>query len=506
MMTHDGRTTITRMFLWTMLLLVWSGSITVQGKVTSLVPHQKTQPSWKTNLELTRTNHKNHHDGHNLRRSNNNVRRMQHDKDLDEVDYVDPDAITNPPSVSLKPSVTPSERPTATPSAIPTSSPSASPSAGPTRSPSAAPSQSPSARPSLSFSPSIETSETPSMSLSPSISPTGTPSMSPSIDCTSDETGSFGVTNITNDRNETTSLTVTYYYEVETSTTTVDNDDPQEVVQTVILPAIERAISDRIIALFFNDRAGECAARLDNDINNLRKRQLQMQMQMQQQERRRKLEVVGVSGSPPDVIYEGSECQIGGQDLLGPSTDNTTTNNSSTNIFQMIPDACSVVEGELTLFVKTTNVKGDEEERVKTLIREGMEEGDFVSAHPNIYKLHYIDNFEDQYVKAEDDNEGGFLQDLVDQFGVIPLAIVAAAIAMVCFLCLVLCLCLRKRKNEDDDCDNDESMSSSSATDHPSSIVTTTTSSSLKNVTPLPQSTSTSLDIHKDEADGYGSA
>eukprot|EP00550_Attheya_septentrionalis_P007852 CAMPEP_0198284982 /NCGR_PEP_ID=MMETSP1449-20131203/4320_1 /TAXON_ID=420275 /ORGANISM="Attheya septentrionalis, Strain CCMP2084" /LENGTH=508 /DNA_ID=CAMNT_0043982207 /DNA_START=313 /DNA_END=1842 /DNA_ORIENTATION=+ len=508
-----------------MLSLLWSGSgsTTVQGKVTSLVPHQNTRPSWKQNHEWRTANHENHHDdGPNLRQSTkNNVRRMQHDKDLDEADEVDPDAITNAPSVSLTPSATPSERPTAkptktptraptasptrsptaTPSVIPSSSPSATPSTTPTSSPSATPSQSPSARPSLSFKPTIESSETPSMSLSPSMSPTGTPSSGPTIDCTSDETGSFGVTNITNDlTNETTSITVNYYYELETSIV-----DPQ-VIQTVILPAIEIAISDLIIALLFNDRSDECAARLETDVN-LRKRQLQ------QQQQRRKLEVVGVSGSPPDVIYEDGECQIGGQDLLGPSSssDNTTTttNNSSTNIFQCLTKACSVVEGELTLFVKTENVKGDEEERVKTLIREGMEQGDFVAAHANLCQLYYIDNFEDQYVKVEDDNEGGFVNDLVDQFGVVPLAIVAAAIAMVCFLCIVLCLCLRRRKNEDDDdddCNDDESMSSSSFTDHPSSIVTTTSSLLNNDVTPPPtQPTSTSLNIHKDE-DGYGSA
>eukprot|EP00978_Attheya_sp_CCMP212_P016311 scaffold42615_cov55-Attheya_sp.AAC.2 len=545
MMTQDGRTTTNRMFLW-MLLLVWSGS-TAQGKVTSFLP-QKTQPSWKQNLELRRAaNHENN--GH-LR--SNNVRRMQHDKDLDEVDFEDPDAISQPPSVSLEPSATPTKRPTDTPTktptraptaspthsptakptadptsspttspsqsptraptasptqsptakptAVPTSSPSATPSTIPTSSPSASPSQSPSARPSLSFMPSIESSEAPSLSLVPSISPTGTPSSGPTIDCTSDETGSFGVTNTSSITNETTSITVNYYYELETST--VD----AQVIQTSILPAIEIAISDLIIALLFNDRSDECAARLETDVN-LRQRQLQ-----QLQQERRKLEVVGVSGSPPDVIYEDGECQIGGQDLLEPSsssdnttTTTTTTTNSSTNIFQCLIKACSVVEGELTLFVETANVKGDEEERVKTLIREGMEQGFFVTAHVNICQLYYIDNFEDQYVTAEEDNEGGFVQDIVDQFGIIPLAIVAAAIAMVCFLCIALCLCLRRRKNEDDEDDDDESMSSSSSfADHPLSIHTTT-DSLLNNATPTQTQPTSSLDINKGE-DGYGSA
>lgn len=427
---------------------------------------------------------------------------MQHDKDLDEVDFEDPNAISYSPSVSLTPSVTPSERPTSTPSAVPTRTPSASPSqsptstpsAVPTRAPSASPSQSPSATPSLSLSPTMIPSQNPSASLVPSMGPTAIPSSDPTIDCTSDETGSFGYLYDVNNTlgNETTSLTVNYYYELETSTAEA------QVIQSSILPSIERAISDQIIALLFRDR-DECAARIFETNGNLRLRHRQLQQE------RRTLEVVGVSANPPDLTFEDGTCQIGGQASSNNAT-TTGTNGSTMNIFQP-PEACSVVQGQLTLFVKTVNVEGDEEDRVKELIREGMEDGDFVKAHPDIIQLYYIDNFDENYVQVEDTNEGGVIQDLIDQFGVIPLAIVAAGIAMVCFLCVVLVLCLRNRKDQDsyDDCNDDGSMSSSFS-DHPSSVITTTNSS--LNVPPPPvppQKTTLSLDIHKDE-DGYGSA
>ena len=143
-MTHDGRTTFNRMLLVT-LIFVWSGSFTAQGNVTPLVPHQQTKNTqhepaiiWKQKLGWRGTNTNHHDTNHHLRRT---TRRMQHDKDLDEVDFEDPNAISYSPSVSLTPSVTPSERPTSTPSAVPT------------RAPSASPSQSPSATPSLSLSP-----------------------------------------------------------------------------------------------------------------------------------------------------------------------------------------------------------------------------------------------------------------------------------------------------------------------------------------------------------------
>jgi hypothetical protein len=145
------------------------------------------------------------------------------------------------------------------------------PSAPPTQVPSKVPSSNPSVEP--TFVPTNLRSQSPSSSSPPStqLPSTSVPSTRPSSDCTADENGSFGDTSTGNE-----SL-IKYNYELTTQTndTTLLNDK--------ILPALEVAISNRLLTLIYSKN---CAGR-------------------------RRLELVGLSAIPLDVVYENGKIHVG---------------------------------------------------------------------------------------------------------------------------------------------------------------------------------------------------
>jgi hypothetical protein len=177
----------------------------------------------------------------------------RHNKNVNETNADNPDFIPNY-----------SRLPSAPPTQVPSKVPSWNPSVEPTFVPTNLRSQSPSSSP--------PPTQLPSISPTSSQAPSSVPSTRPSVDCTADENGSFGDTSTGNE-----SLVLIYNYELTTQTndTKLLNDD--------ILPALEVAISDRLLTLIYSKN---CASR-------------------------RRLELVGLSASPSDVVYENGKIHVG---------------------------------------------------------------------------------------------------------------------------------------------------------------------------------------------------
>jgi len=257
-------------------------------------------------------------------------------------------------------------------------------------------------------------------------------SMVPTTDCTSDETGSFG--------NTATGIpiTISYNFEVETSTT---NDT---YLQEKIIPALERAVSDRLLALFYKDK--KCGEQ----------RVLHSSGQGGQI---RQLEMNGLSASPTDVMLEVS-CLRGSGDIDA----------NATSCSKM----CKVFQGKATLFVDNssdTNVNsvnslesgGSNESEIEMLeiggeettlalkaIQKGMDEDDFLSAHSDICRIYFIEELVG-YVQSGSEQEGDAgIFDFIGELGVIPVAIIAAATALSCFLVILALVFKNQRRDEDD--------------------------------------------------------
>eukprot|EP00978_Attheya_sp_CCMP212_P004030 scaffold8660_cov50-Attheya_sp.AAC.2 len=118
----------------------------------------------------------------------------------------------------------------------------------------------------------------------------------PDPKCGKDENGVFG------SEVEGGSIPITYYFELELTRS--------EEVQEVVLPAIENAVIDRLLALFVQGCDG--AGRLGNT---------------------RRLGLVGMASRPRDTIYEGLECK------------------------ELSENPCYVVEGKMSLFFTTESLQ-----------------------------------------------------------------------------------------------------------------------------------------------------
>lgn len=204
--------------------------------------------------------------------------------------------------------------------------------------------------------------------------------------CLPDENGVYG-------KADGGPITITYYFELEVAATT-------EIVQQAVLPAIENAVNDRILALFVDGCGG--AAQLGT----------------------RRLELVGLASRPQDTIYEGLECIV-------PSE-----------------TPCYVVEGKMSLF-STTASSEDTSEAIDG-IKAGMEGDAFVSADARIKKLVYISDLSsyDQAIIPEEPPQeptpstggGGGI-------GFLPIAL--SAVAGVALL-VVGFLVMRRRSEQED--------------------------------------------------------
>jgi hypothetical protein len=124
---------------------------------------------------------------------------------------------------------------------------------------------------------------------------------------------------------------------------------------------------------------------------------------------------------------------------------------------------CTVVQGELTLFLDEDEDPADSEEGIQAmgLIAEGMNDDEFVSMPNDIQKVHFISNFETGYDKVEGPPP---VDELVTDdgnttsFGVLPMTLVAAAAGVL--ISLFVGFAVYKKRNESDDDDDDEELSS----------------------------------------------
>jgi hypothetical protein len=125
----------------------------------------------------------------------------------------------------------------------------------------------------------------PTSSAAPTAVPTQSPTtQSPTSDCTTDESGSYGITSTTG----TTSTTVIYYYEIETATT----GDIFEL-SAVVLPKLEDAIANKLLRVMVGDtkNCGDPDRRI-------------LSQETHGSSSRRRLDLVGLSSNPSDIVLE----------------------------------------------------------------------------------------------------------------------------------------------------------------------------------------------------------
>eukprot|EP00550_Attheya_septentrionalis_P000565 CAMPEP_0198282260 /NCGR_PEP_ID=MMETSP1449-20131203/2103_1 /TAXON_ID=420275 /ORGANISM="Attheya septentrionalis, Strain CCMP2084" /LENGTH=314 /DNA_ID=CAMNT_0043978443 /DNA_START=146 /DNA_END=1090 /DNA_ORIENTATION=- len=209
--------------------------------------------------------------------------------------------------------------------------------------------------------------------------------------CVTDENGVYG------SEVEGGLIPLTYYFELEVNRS--------EEVTEVVLPAIENAIIDRLLALFVQVCGG--TSRLGST---------------------RRLELVGLASSPQDTIFEGLECKEGAE------------------------SPCYVVEGQMSLF-STTAALQDKSAAIEG-IKSGCEDDAFVAADTRIMKINYISDISsyNQAIQPEEppeeptpvpSNTGG------GGIGFLP--IVLSAIAGVALLVVAFLVMQRRSAQEDDE-------------------------------------------------------
>eukprot|EP00978_Attheya_sp_CCMP212_P019630 scaffold55259_cov58-Attheya_sp.AAC.1 len=322
------------------------------------------------------------------------LRKLQaHTKYLDELDLLDP------PPVLVVPTPTPTPTSTSTPTPGPSTS---------------AP------------------SHLPTVSHAPSRSPT----VAPSVECTSDETGSFGVST-------GNAIQITYNYEIETSTT-----DTNKLVDFII-PALEKAVSDKLVPLFFGG-LNECGSNGER------------MLQQEQQHLQRRLRLVGLSGNPPDSEIDGGESVVCTAKLVRPKAGivDDATSATTRNIFRNTVSStkmCKVVEGKSTLYVveyDRSAIGHVEKEQAVNAIKEGMDGDEFISSHPDIVNVHFIDNL-DQYIVVQDVSDNTKEDDTDNttsgwKSGTFPIFIAAVSSAILAFLFIFAYLCKRHIEKEDE--------------------------------------------------------
>mmetsp|Transcript_18671 Transcript_18671/g.21041 ORF Transcript_18671/g.21041 Transcript_18671/m.21041 type:complete len:420 (-) Transcript_18671:50-1309(-) len=171
---------------------------------------------------------------------------------------------------------------------------------------------------------------------SPSQNPTKMP-------CTTSD-GTFGTISDTS----LMTVPISYFYEIETVTGT-----NQSIIDSEILPILEKAIVDDILQEIFPDRCGSTA---------IGKRKLRVQ---------RRLEVIGLSMYPPDFINSDLICNM--DTLSNPANE------------------CAVIDGELTLFTDDGQAV-EEQPSINNLIKNNMNSGVYDSLSDKIVRLYYLDS------------------------------------------------------------------------------------------------------------------
>jgi len=358
---------------------------------------------------------------------------------------------------SAVPSVSPSALPTMAPSVVPSSTPSKTPSAAPSSQPTEQPSQYPSPAPSMT--PSLLPSSAPSDM--PSGSPSFQPSSIPTEKCPLQADGSFGT--ITGSSEE---VLVDYDYEVETTATEQSN----------LVPAVERAINNALLPLLFSD--------LCSDDENTRRMLLEEGIRLDGQSgiRRLQTEIVALSPNPLDSIQTGDICLNEGS--IGPG------------------NSCSVIRGRLSLYgvFPTQDSIARSRAEVISAIRLGMEDDAFVSVHPSIVRLFFVER-NTTIPQIESPNQVRSVEIRADSDGPFPWVVAASVASLVIFGTVVGWRKLRRNKENADDGDSAEKDSTSqeiAAHDDASMI------SSESDVTEHPDGISAVYGIR--DADGYNRA
>lgn len=273
------------------------------------------------------------------------------------------------------------------------SAPSRKPSLEPTSSSSSAPSHWPSLAP--TFLPTIS----PVANVS-SDEPSAAPSAPPTVDCNADISGSWGI-------QSNVALSVEYLYEIELNPSLLVNKS----VEHDILPAVERAIIDKLISVLVDSKCG-------NDSRQRRRKILAG----------RRLEIVGARTSPDEIVFHELSCQV-----QLAHTENE----------------CDVVAASLTLYVIGT--ESEEKTTALSAIKEGMDNDEFVHADEAIISLTFIEihpqgyEIEDTNTRATDGTES------IDRNN-LPVILIAAGAA---FFFILLLLFLRRRQKDKNDADDD---------------------------------------------------
>lgn len=258
-----------------------------------------------------------------------------------------------------------------------------SPSTLPTSNPSQNPSESPSVRPSLM------------PTRNPSRIPSTVPSVMPSFDCSPNATGFFGSP-------ANASVQIEYTYEIET--------DPSKGGDMVddILPALEQAINEKLLSIFFPLKCGD----KEND-------------------RYRRLDLVGISSRPEEMVLEGVSCQL-------------SLANSS--------HECAVVEGGFQLFVDGN--ASDIKRQVLDTINDGMDNDKFLYAHGAIVRLTFT-KISTEGISTQDADVLS-TQNSENNTSVPPYVYVAGAGAGALLIAGALVLFQRKHKEDDDEDEGEE--------------------------------------------------
>ncbi|KAL3939738.1 MAG: hypothetical protein SGARI_001262 [Bacillariaceae sp.] len=206
------------------------------------------------------------------------------------------------------------------------------------------------------------------MPIAPTEAPTddvsSAPSDAPKEPCESTN-GTFGVVSGTPD----TDVSINYMYEMETAPGVT-----QMTIDTVILPALEKAIVDSVLEEAFPN---ECAG------VSTGKRNLRVQ---------RRLAVTGITMNPPDMVNE--ECEYNYVVVCDSSAISDPAN------------GCSIIDGELTLYT-TTGDASSEEDMIQGVVRENMNNGAYNSVSDDIVRLVYLDTMPNPPESNTGENNSG---------------------------------------------------------------------------------------------------
>lgn len=215
-------------------------------------------------------------------------------------------------------------------------------------------------------------------------------------------------------------MPIEYAYEIETDLWRSGKNNT--LLEGEVLPALEKAINDRLFSVLLSSKCGG----LGLDVGQRRRGEWQFHPPRIGEGRRgRNLDAVGISARPDEVVYSGVPCE-------------------ELNLTNSAND-CTVVEGALQLYID--GKERDERGTVLTIIKNGMDNDEFLHAHESIAQLIFVNLRPRNYPSAgvgtrsapEDDNNPGWQ---------IPYIIIGA---FVLALLLLLCCALRRRKKDEED-------------------------------------------------------